>query len=139
MAAQAVDLVAQGLLGDFKILRLPARPALPEIAAAPSGHDQNSLAVGEIEEFLGLEFAFETDGIQSHVADVAEFVVQALRVLAQHQVGGPAAAANQNVLAVDVKWRPPIELKSEVISRMPNSVCEWSLTAPLTSNSIASG
>ena len=103
MAAQAVDLVAQGLLGDFEILRLPARPALPEIAAAPSGHDQNALAVGEVEEFLRFEFAFEADGVESHVADVAEFVVQALRVLAQHHVRGPAAAADQNVLAVDVE------------------------------------
>ena len=63
MAAQAVDLIAQGLLRDFKILRLPARPALPEIAAAPAGHDQNSIVVGEIEEFLRLEFAFEADSI----------------------------------------------------------------------------
>ena len=103
MAAQAVDLIAQRLLGDFKILRLPARPALPEIAAAPSGHDQNSFVVGDVEEFLGFELAFEADGVQSHVADVAEFVVQTLRVFAQHHVGSPAAAADQDVLAVDVE------------------------------------
>ena len=106
MAAQAVDLVAQRLLGDFKILGLPVRPALPEIAAAPSGHHENSFVVGEVEKFRSLEFAFEADGVQPHVADVAEFVVQALRVFAQHQVGRPAAAANQNVLAVDVKRAP---------------------------------
>ena len=103
MAAQAVDLIAQRLLGDFKVLRLPARPALPEIAAAPSRHHEDAVVVGEVEELLGLEFAFEADGVQAHVFDVAEFVVQALRIFAQHHVGRPAAAANQNVLAVDVE------------------------------------
>src|ERR1700676_1394198 len=103
MAAQAVDLIAQRLLGDFKILRLPARPALPEIAAAPSGHDENTLVIGEIEEFPSLEFPFQADGIQSHVADVAKFVMQALRIFAQHQVGRPTAAANQNIFSVDVE------------------------------------
>ncbi len=103
MAAQAINLIAQGLLRDFKILRLPARPALPEIAAAPARHYQNSFVVGDIEELLGFEFAFEADGIESHIAHVAEFVVQALRVLAQHHVGSPAAAADEDVLAVDVE------------------------------------
>src|SRR5438270_10086489 len=100
MAAQAIDLIAQRLLGDFKILRLPARPAFPEVAAAPSRHDQNSLAVGEIEEFLGLEFAFETDGVEPHILDVTKFVFEALRVFAEHHVWRPATAANQNVFAI---------------------------------------
>src|SRR5580704_12963856 len=103
MAAQAVDLIAKGLLGDFKILRLPAGPALPEIAAAPAGHDQDSIVIGDVEEFLSFELAFEADGVQSHVADVAEFVVQALGVFAHHHVWGPAAAADQDVLAIDVE------------------------------------
>ena len=55
--------------------------------------------IGQVEEFRGLKFAFEANGIQSHVADVTEFIVQALRIFAQHQVGRPAAAANQNILS----------------------------------------
>src|SRR5712692_5677322 len=103
MAAQTVDLISERLLGDFKVLRLPPRPALPEIAAAPSRHNENSLAVGEVEKFLGLEFAFEAHGVESHILDVAEFVFEALRVFAKHHVGRPAAAADQDVLAVDVE------------------------------------
>ena len=78
MTAQTVNLIAQGLQCDFVILRLPARPALPEVAAAPAGHDQNALVVCEIEELLRFEFALEADRVQSHVADITEFVVQAL-------------------------------------------------------------
>jgi hypothetical protein len=103
MAAQAVDLIAQGLLGDFKIFRLPARPALPEIATAPSGHHEDALVVGDVEKLLRLEFALEPDGIQSHVFHVAEFVAQALGGFAKHHVGSPAAAADENIFAVDMK------------------------------------
>ena len=59
--------------------------------------------VGEFEKFLRLQLAFQPDRVQPHVFDVTEFVVQALRVFAQHHVGRPAAAANQNVFAVDVE------------------------------------
>src|SRR5579862_3566217 len=106
MAAQAVDLIAQGLLRDFEIFRLPAGPALPEVAAAPSGHDEDAVAVGDVEEFLSFEFAFEADGVEAHILDVAEFIVQALRVFAEHQVRSPAAATDQDVFAVDVKLAP---------------------------------
>src|SRR5260370_15151585 len=94
MAAQAIDLVAQGLLRDLKIFRGPARPALPEVAAAPDGHHQNSFVIGDVEELLRFELAFAADGVQSHVADVSEFVAQALLVLAQHHGRSPAAAAD---------------------------------------------
>src|SRR3984885_13705437 len=106
MAAQAVDLIAQRLLRNFKVLRFPPRPALPVIATAPSGHDQDSLMVGEVKEFLSFELAFKTNRVQSHIADVAELVVQALRVFAEHQVGGPAAATDQDVLAVNMEGTP---------------------------------
>ena len=48
------------------------------VAAAPARHDQNSFAVRQIKKFLGLELAFQTDGIQTHVADVAELVGEPL-------------------------------------------------------------
>src|ERR1700722_19723048 len=103
MAAQAINLIAQRLFGDFIVRRLPFRPAFPEIAAAPAGHHENSFAVGEIEKLLRLDFAFEADGVEAHVADVPEFVMESLRILAQHHVGGPTAAANENVFSVDVE------------------------------------
>ena len=110
MAAQAVNLVAQRLLGDGEILRLPVRPVLPVIAAAPAGDEQNSALVGQVEKFLGFQLAFEADGVQSHVLHVAELVAQPLRVFAQHHVGRPAAAADQDVLAIDGK-QPPVGRK----------------------------
>ena len=96
--------------------------------------------VGEVEKFLGFELAFEADGVESHVADVAEFVVQALRIFAQHQVGGPTAAANQNILAVDVEGAAAdgVEVGSDFANAELGG-SERSLTAPLTSNSMASG
>jgi hypothetical protein len=63
MATQAVDLIAQRLLGDFKILRLPARPAFPEVATTPASHHQNSLLVSEVEELPGFKLAFEADRV----------------------------------------------------------------------------
>ena len=106
MAAQAVHLVAQRLFRDGEVLRLPVGPVLPVIAAAPAGDEQNAALVGQIEELFGLQLAFEADGVQSHVLHIAELVAQALRVLAQHHVGRPAAAADQDVLAVDGKQAP---------------------------------
>ncbi len=106
MAAQAVDLVAQRLFRDGEILRLPVRPVLPVIATAPAGDEQNSALVGQVEKFLGFQLAFEADGVQPHVLHIAELVAQALRVFAQHHVGRPAAAADQDVFAVDRKQAP---------------------------------
>src|SRR6185369_11583065 len=63
--------------------------------------DQDAVAVGHLEEFFGLEFAFEADRVQSHVEYVTELVVDVLNVLAQHEVRSVAAAANENLLAVD--------------------------------------
>ncbi len=103
MAAQAINLVPQRLLCDFKIGRLPLRPSLPGIATAPAGHDQDALPICQVEKLLSFQLALEPDGVEAHVAHVAEFILQALRVFAEHQVRSPAAAANQNVLAVDVE------------------------------------
>ena len=76
---------------------------LPVIAAAPTGHDQNAFLISFVEEFLCLQFTFEPDRVQTHVLHVAEFVLKPLRVLAQHHVGRPAAAANQDSLAIDTE------------------------------------
>src|SRR5437868_14382928 len=100
MAAQPVDLIAQRLFRDFEIGRLPARPAFPEVAAAPSRHHQNSLAVGELVEILSLKLAFEPDGVQADVFYVPDLIPQALRTFAQHHLLRPSVAATQDVHAV---------------------------------------
>ena len=82
MTAQAIDLVLQRIFCDVVILRLPLCPVFPMITTAPSCHDQNALPVGEIEEFLTLEFAFQANRVQAHVAHVTELVLQSLGVLA---------------------------------------------------------
>src|SRR5215472_13608333 len=116
MAPQPVYLIAQRLLGDLKVLCLPTRPALPEIAAAPSCHHQDSLAVSDIEELLGFQLSLQAHRVQAQVLYVAEFVTQPLRVLAQHHVRGPPASADQNILAVDVKLPPAngVEIRSDL-------------------------
>ena len=57
-------------------------------------------------KLFGFELALEADGVQAHVLHVAELVAQSLRVLTQHHVGRPAAAPDQNVLAIDGKQAP---------------------------------
>src|SRR6202048_5108829 len=106
MAAQSVNLVTQRLLGDLKVCRLPPWPALPEIAAAPSGHHENSLLVRQVEKLLRFQLAFQADRVKSHVPNIAKFIPQPLRVLAQHHIGRPAAAAQQDVLAIDMEGAP---------------------------------
>ena len=71
------------------------------VATAPAGHDKDAFAIGEIEEFLGLQLAFQANCVQAHVLHIAKFVFQTLRVFAQHHVGRPAAATNQNIFAID--------------------------------------
>src|SRR5215472_12662368 len=58
MTAQAIDLIAQGLLRNVEILGLPLGPMLPVITAAPAGHDQNSAPISQIEKFFGFELTF---------------------------------------------------------------------------------
>ena len=71
MAANTQHLRAKRCGCDVESSRLPLIPVLPVIAAAPAEHDEDSLLVGEMEEFVGLHLAFEADGIEVHVADHA--------------------------------------------------------------------
>ena len=57
-------------------------------------------SIGEMKELIGFELAFEANGVQVHVAHQAELVAQAVLIGAQQHVLRPAAAANQNALAV---------------------------------------
>src|ERR1700674_4576373 len=103
MAPQPGDLIAQGGLCDLEVFIFPASPVLPEIAAAPAGHHQDAFAVGGLKKFLSFEFAFQPDRIKSDARYVAELAGEPLRGLAQHHVWRPAAAANQDVLAIDLE------------------------------------
>src|SRR5690348_11591151 len=76
---------------------------LPVIAAAPTCHYQNPITVREVEELVSLEFAFESNGVESKVADVTQFVLHSLAIDAQKHVGRPAPSANQDVVTIYVK------------------------------------
>jgi hypothetical protein len=55
----------------------------PLIAARPAKHNQDALAVGELEEVLGLELAFEMDCAKAHVVEEASLVAEARGVLVE--------------------------------------------------------
>src|SRR6266404_3521959 len=102
MIAQAADLVGERGGADLVVLWLPLVPVLPVVAAAPSGHHHDAHAVGEVEEVVGLELAFEPYGVQAHVADVGELSLELLfGFFAEQQVGCPPAAADEERAAVD--------------------------------------
>ena len=54
--------------GDGQIVGLSSLPVLPVVAAAPAKHDQDALLIGEMEELIGFELAFEANGVEVHVA-----------------------------------------------------------------------
>ena len=105
MRSQARDLRALGSRGDFDVALLPIRPFLPVVAAGPSGHDQNSLLIGKIEECVRLRGAFEADGVEIQVAKVGELRFQALGRFAQEHVRRPPAATDQDALSVHAKQK----------------------------------
>src|SRR5260370_21836013 len=84
-------------------LGLPFIPLLPDVAATPAGHDQDAFLIGEVEDSIGFHLAFETNGVQMEMLDVAEFIAQALRGLPPEHVGRPAAAADQQRASVDAE------------------------------------
>ena len=86
MGAQAQHLRTERGGGNGEILRGPVLPLLPVVTAAPAEHDQDSLLVGEMEEGVGFELALEADGVEVHIADQAELVLQAGFIGAQQHV-----------------------------------------------------
>ena len=98
--AQTRDLIAQGSGGDAILIALPMLPAFPGVAAGPAGHDENAELVGFFEKFVAVEAAFETNGVEVHVANVSEVGVEFCGRPAEEQVGGPGSAANQNFAAI---------------------------------------
>ena len=103
MARETPQLIAQRLGGDGLVFLVPLRPLLPVVAAAPARHDEDAVAVAQLEEMVVFQLAFEAHGVEVHVADVAQFGFLPLRGGAQEHVEGVAGAAYENVLAVDVE------------------------------------
>ena len=102
MPAQAKQLVAHGGFGNPVVGRvLPLVPFFPVVAAAQAGHDENSLAIGQLVQVVGFELALEANRVQAQVEHVGQLVAQPLGIFAQHHVGRPATAADQDALAVD--------------------------------------
>jgi len=95
--------------------------------------------IGEVEEFLGLELPSRRMVLRPIIADVAELVVQALRIFAQHQSGRPAAAADENIFPIDVEGASADRVEVGGDFANANSLVERSLIPPLASNSMVSG
>ena len=103
MVADAAQLVAQRFAGHGVILRLPLAPLLPIRAAAPARHHHDALAVASLVKMVVHELAFQANGVEVQVADVAQLVVFARGGEAKQHILGPAAAADEDFLAVDVE------------------------------------
>src|SRR5580704_18041667 len=108
MIAETGELIGERSGGDGLGFRGPMLPALPSVAAAPSGHDQKAHSVGLVEELVAVDLAFQTDGVQAHVLDIVQVCVEALRGPAQEHIRGPGGAADQYVLTVDFEKTPAI-------------------------------
>src|SRR5258707_295795 len=88
MISQAPNLICLGLGGYVIVLFIPnlaflvivpMLPVLPVRAAAPTGHDQNSVLVGEIEKVIWLKLSFQTNRIEVHVLDILKLCSQPVR------------------------------------------------------------
>ena len=90
MRAQARNLADQRCLGDLVIFRRPL--------------------VGLVEKLVGLELAFEPDGIQAEMAHVTQLILEPLRAGANEHVVGPTAATDQDVAPIDLKQPVPIRI-----------------------------
>ena len=87
------------LLGFFA----PLAPFFPGVAAAPTGHDENPVAIGTVHERFVFEFSLETNRVQPHLLNVTKFGFAARFINAKHHVRRPAAATNKNGFAVYLK------------------------------------
>src|SRR3974390_2719755 len=80
MIAQQAHLVARGVLCDLVLLVAPFVPALPHVAAAPAGHNEDAVFIGHVVERLRLKLALEANGVETKIAHVAELGFHALGV-----------------------------------------------------------
>src|SRR5215472_6143516 len=103
MVAQARDLIAQRSCCNAILIALPILPALPGVAASPAGHDENTQLVSFVEELVAIEAAFQTNGVEMHVADVGEVSIEPRGRPTEEQVGSPSGAENQELASIDLE------------------------------------
>ena len=85
------------------ILVVPFLPLFPVAAAGPARHDKDPLLVGEIEEVIAHDLAFQPHRVQVHVFDVLQLLFFSERRLAKQHVWRVPGAANENSLSVDTE------------------------------------
>src|SRR5205807_108745 len=69
MIAQTGDLTGERGGGHSLQIAFPILPALPGVAAGPTGHDENAQPIRLLKEFIAIKVAFEANGIQAHVTN----------------------------------------------------------------------
>ena len=108
MALQPPNLVAQRIPRDRFGFLVPLRPVFPLIAAAPARHHENAHLIGEVEEVVVLQFAFQAHRVEVEIADVVELGLLPLRRGSQQQVEAVSSPSDQNILAIDLKYPVPL-------------------------------
>ena len=78
MASHPENLRSQRVSSNCQVPGCPIFPVLPVIAAAPSGKDQDSQLVSEVEKVVRLQLPFQPNGVQVHIANVAQLRLQAV-------------------------------------------------------------
>src|SRR5689334_3268154 len=90
------------------IFRRPLIPVLPLIAAAPAKHHQDSLFIRETKEAIRLQLSFKPDGVQMHIFDQPELLLQPSAILTQQHILRPSCASNENGFAVHFEESEPL-------------------------------
>ena len=117
---------------DFEVTGRPFVPFFPMIATAPARHDQHTHFIGEVEKFIAFQFSFQANGVQVHVANVAELCLELLPGAAQKHVGGPPCATDEYFLAIDseeqracVRFYDFTRCKVEHLSRLTHRTVQF--------------
>src|SRR5215468_6269162 len=87
---------------------IPLAPFFPRIAAAPTSHDENTVAIGALHEGFVFQFSFEANRVKPHLPDVAELGFAAGFIDAKHHIRCPTTAADKDELAVDFQKAIPV-------------------------------
>ena len=103
MIAQTGDLTVERGGGHSLLIAFPIVPALPGVAAGPTGHDENAQPIRLLKEFIAIEMAFKANGIQAHVTNIGKVSVQSSGGPSKKHVLVPSGAANEHFPAIDLE------------------------------------
>ena len=101
MGAQVPHLAVQGTMGNVLLLRGPG-VVLPGAAADEAGHQHDAFAVGNVVNLLVPKVALEADGVETHIFHISHVGFVGLGIPAREHVPHVAAAAEEDVLTVDL-------------------------------------